>query len=503
MEYFFSSTAPARTRTGCAIAGVYEGGRLSATATALSKACGRRIATAVGAGDIGGKPGETLLLSRLPGLACDRVLLVGLGNPEQLDLKRYRRAVSDAAGVLKRIGARDAVNYLALEPVRGVDMRGRARHAVEALEHTLYRLTGLKTGADRPIALGRFGIVGDRAVREAVEAGVREGAAIAAGVRLTRDLGNLPANICTPSHLAKTARELAKAHRKIEVQVLDAAQMRKLGMNALLAVGQGSVKPSHVAVMQWKGAGAKGGEPLAIVGKGVTFDTGGISLKPAAGMEDMKGDMAGAACVVGLMHELAARKAKVNVVGIVGLVENMPGGNAQRPGDVVTSMSGQTIEVLNTDAEGRMVLADCLWYVQERFKPKAVINLATLTGAVMVALGKEHAGIFSNNNELATRLIAAGNATGERLWRLPLGPKYDKMIDSKVADMKNTGGKWGGSISAAQFLQRFIKEGTPWAHLDIAGTAMSSVDSEINRSWGSGFGVRLLDRLIADQYERR
>jgi leucyl aminopeptidase len=255
--------------------------------------------------------------------------------------------------------------------------------------------------------------------------------------------------------------------------------------------------------MQWKGAGAKGGEPLAIVGKGVTFDTGGISLKPAAGMEDMKGDMAGAACVVGLMHELAARKAKVNVVGIVGLVENMPGGNAQRPGDVVTSMSGQTIEVLNTDAEGRMVLADCLWYVQERFKPKAVINLATLTGAVMVALGKEHAGIFSNNNELATRLIAAGNATGERLWRLPLGPKYDKMIDSKVADMKNTGGKWGGSISAAQFLQRFIKEGTPWAHLDIAGTAMSSVDSEINRSWGSGFGVRLLDRLIADQYERR
>ena len=203
------------------------------------------------------------------------------------------------------------------------------------------------------------------------------------------------------------------------------------------------------------------------------------------------------------MHELAARKAKVNVVGIVGLVENMPGGNAQRPGDVVTSMSGQTIEVLNTDAEGRMVLADCLWYVQERFKPKAVINLATLTGAVMVALGKEHAGIFSNNDELATRLIAAGNATGEKFWRLPLGPKYDKMIDSKVADMKNTGGKWGGSISAAQFLQRFIKEGTPWAHLDIAGTAMSSVDSEINRSWGSGFGVRLLDRLIADQYERR
>ena len=235
----------------------------------------------------------------------------------------------------------------------------------------------------------------------------------------------------------------------------------------------------------------------------MTFDTGGISLKPAAGMEDMKGDMAGAACVVGLMHELAERKAKVNAVGIIGLVENMPGGGAQRPGDVVTSMSGQTIEVLNTDAEGRMVLADCLWYAQGRFKPHAIINLATLTGAVMVALGKEHAGLFSaTTTTLAGQLTAAGEKTGERLWRLPLGPKYDKMIDSKVADMKNTGGRWGGSISAAQFLQRFIKDGTPWAHLDIAGTAMASLDSEINRSWGSGFGVRLLDRLVRDHYEK-
>jgi leucyl aminopeptidase len=220
-------------------------------------------------------------------------------------------------------------------------------------------------------------------------------------------------------------------------------------------------------------------------------------------MEDMKGDMAGAACVVGLMQALAERKAKVNAVGIIGLVENMPSGKALRPGDVVEAMSGMTIEVLNTDAEGRMVLADCLWYAQEKFKPKAVINLATLTGAVMVALGKEHAGLFSNNDELSDRLTAAGKETGEKLWRLPLGPKYDKMIESKVADIKNTGGKWGGSISAAQFLQRFIKEGTPWAHLDIAGTAMSSVDSDINRSWGSGFGVRLLDRLIKDHYERR
>jgi leucyl aminopeptidase len=324
--------------------------------------------------------------------------------------------------------------------------------------------------------------------------------AIADGVTLARDLVNEPANVLSPAEFAARAKALGKLG--VKVDVLGPAALKKLGMGALLAVGQGSERPSQVVVMQWKGAGAKA-EPIAIVGKGVTFDTGGISLKPAAGMEDMKGDMAGAACVVGLMHELAARKAKVNAVGVIGLVENMPSGSAQRPGDIVTSMSGQTIEVLNTDAEGRMVLGDCLWYVQERFKPKAVINLATLTGAVMVALGKEYAGLFSNNDDLANELVAAGAATGEKLWRLPLGPKYDKQIDSKVADMKNTGGKWGGSISAAQFLQRFIKEGTPWAHLDIAGTAMSSVDSEINRSWGSGFGVRLLDRLIADHYERR
>jgi leucyl aminopeptidase len=324
--------------------------------------------------------------------------------------------------------------------------------------------------------------------------------AIADGVMLARDLVNEPANVLGPAEFAARAKELSKVG--VQVEVLGPKALQKLGMNALLAVGQGSDRPSHVAVMQWKGAGARSGEPVVFVGKGVTFDTGGISLKPAAGMEDMKGDMAGAACVVGLIQALAERKAKVNAVGIIGLVENMPGGGAQRPGDVVASMSGQTIEVLNTDAEGRMVLADCLWYAQDRFKPKALINLATLTGAVMVALGKEHAGLFSNNEELADRLIAAGTVTGERLWRLPLGPKYDKMIDSKVADMKNTGGKWGGSISAAQFLQRFIREGTPWAHLDIAGTGLASLDSEINRSWGSGFGVRLLDRLVSDHYER-
>jgi len=264
-------------------------------------------------------------------------------------------------------------------------------------------------------------------------------------------------------------------------------------------VAQGSPRGARLAVMQWNGGKARD-KPVAFVGKGVTFDTGGNSMKPASSMEDMKGDMGGAAAVVGLMHALAARKAKANVVGIIGLVENAVDGNSQRPGDIVTSMSGQTIEVLNTDAEGRLVLADALWYCNDRFQPKFMIDLATLTGAILVALGQQHAGLFANDDELAGRLVDAGQATQERLWRMPLGPDYDKLIDSKNADMKNIGGRYGGAITAAQFLQRFVKD-TPWAHLDIAGTAMSAPSSEINQSWGSGFGVRLLDRLVRDHYE--
>jgi leucyl aminopeptidase len=267
-----------------------------------------------------------------------------------------------------------------------------------------------------------------------------------------------------------------------------------------LGVAQGSPHEARLVVMHWEG-GKKGDQPVAFIGKGVTFDTGGLSIKPAAGMEDMKGDMAGAACVVGLMHALAKRKAKVNVIGAIGLVENAVDGNAQRPGDVVKSMSGQTIAVLNTDAEGRLVLADVLWYVQDKYKPKFMVNLATLTGAILVALGKEHAGLFSNNDELSVRLAESGLATGEKVWRLPLTPEYDKLIDHDVADMKNIGGRLAGSITAAQFLQRFVNN-TPWAHLDVAGTAMDSLKSPINHSWASGWGVRLLNHLVATHYEK-
>lgn len=323
-------------------------------------------------------------------------------------------------------------------------------------------------------------------------------AAVIDGVLLARDLVNEPANVLGPVEFAARIAELEALG--VTVEILAEKEMKKLGMGSLLGVAQGSPRGARIAVMRWDGGKAKE-SPVAFVGKGVTFDTGGNSIKPASGMEDMKGDMGGAAAVTGLMHALAARKAKVNVVGIVGLVENAVDGHAQRPGDIVTSMSGQTIEVLNTDAEGRLVLADALWYCNDRFQPKFMINLATLTGAIMVALGQHYAGLFSNNDELADRLTAAGQATQERVWRMPLGAEYDKLIDSKNADMKNIGGRHGGAIIAAQFLQRFVKD-TPWAHLDIAGTAMGAPSNEINQSWASGFGVRLLDRLVRDHYEQ-
>jgi leucyl aminopeptidase len=325
----------------------------------------------------------------------------------------------------------------------------------------------------------------------------------AATVFLTRDLVSEPANVIYPETLAAEAGRLAELG--VDVEILDEHKMRELGMNALLGVAQGSARPPRVVVMQWHGANDSAGarsQPLAFVGKGVTFDTGGISIKPAAGMGDMKWDMAGSAVVIGLMRLLAARNAPVNAVGVVGLVENMPSGTAQRPGDIVTSMSGQTIEVLNTDAEGRLVLADALWYCQDRFKPRLIVDLATLTGAVIVALGHHRAGMFSNNDELAERLVQAGKAVGEQVWRLPLDESYDRDIDSDAADVKNIGGgRAAGSIIGAQFLQRFVND-VPWAHLDIAGTAWSSKDAPTVPKGATAFGVRLLDRFVSQYCEK-
>jgi leucyl aminopeptidase len=317
------------------------------------------------------------------------------------------------------------------------------------------------------------------------------------GTLLARDLVNEPANVLGTVEFAARAAELSSLG--IKVEVLEQEDLEKLGMGSLLCVAQGSARPPRLVIMQWLG-GKDEAPPLAFIGKGVVFDTGGISVKPAASMEDMKGDMGGAAAVTGLMHALASRKAPVNVVGVIGLVENMPSSTAVRPGDIVRSMSGTTIEVINTDAEGRLVLADALWYTQDRFKPRFMINLATLTGAIIVALGHEHAGLFSNSDELAIQLLNAGLNANEKLWRMPLSPAYDKMIESKFADIRNSVGRPAGSITAAQFLQRFVND-VPWAHLDIAGTAFGVSSSEINASWAPGFGVALLDRLVRDYYQ--
>jgi leucyl aminopeptidase len=361
--------------------------------------------------------------------------------------------------------------------------------------------------ADRDVRNGPQRLLVHCAHPDGAERAFASRKAVADGVFLARDLVNEPANVLGPVEFADRLRELAAAG--LVVEVLEESRLEALGMNALLGVSQGSDRPPRVVVMQWQGAAKSkraksSSRPLCFVGKGVCFDTGGISLKPGAGMEDMKGDMGGAACVAGLMLALARRNANVNAVGLVGLVENMPSARAQRPGDIVVSMSGQTIEVLNTDAEGRLVLADVLWYAQTEHQPKVVIDLATLTGAIMVALGKEYAGLFCNDDRLAEELERAGRATGEKVWRMPLDKAYDKQIDGKNADIKNIGsGRNAGAITAAQFIQRFIKEKTSWAHLDIAGTAMDSPRSELNQSWGAGWGVRLLDRWIADHHESK
>jgi leucyl aminopeptidase len=443
-----------------------------------------------------GKNGSALELIAPPDLDVSRLVILGVGKSRDLKAQDFVKLGGIAMGKIPA-AARDAVFVAdlpgdAFKPERTADMALGVQLRAYAFERYKTKRKDEEEKAPKvkvTIATARV---------TAVEKAFAPRAAVANGVVIARDLVNEPANVLYPEEFARRTGGLRKLG--VVVDVLDVKEMKKLGMNALLGVGQGSAHESRTVIMRWNG-GKRGAAPLAFIGKGVCFDSGGISIKPAANMEDMKGDMAGAACVVGLMHALAARKAKVNAVGAIGIVENMPDGRAQRPGDIVTTMSGQTIEIINTDAEGRLVLSDVLHYVNKHFKPKFMIDLATLTGAIIVALGQEYAGLFANDDKLAERLVKAGNEIGERVWRMPLGPEYDKMIDSKFADMKNTGGRYGGAITAAQLLQRFVDK-TSWAHLDIAGTAMGSPQTEINRSWGSGFGVRLLDRLVAEYYER-
>ena len=473
-----------------------EGVKLGPATRKVLAATGDLVKRAAAADRFTGKSGSVLDIVAPAGLAVARLVILGVGKAGKLKAQDFVKLGGAARGKMPS-SAREAMIVAeladgALKPEQVADVALGLR--LRAYVFDRYK-TKRKEGEEPPAKTQVMIAVGN--VEAARKAWARS-EPVADGVVMARDLINEPANILYPEEFARRAVVLKKLG--VAVEVLDVPAMKKLGMNALLGVGLGSAHDSRVVIMRWNG-GKKGAEPVAFIGKGVCFDTGGISIKPAASMEDMKGDMAGAACVVGLMHALAARKARVNAIGAIGLVENMPDGKAQRPGDIVKTMNGQTIEIINTDAEGRLVLADVLHYVNTRHKPKFMIDLATLTGAIIVALGQEYAGMFSNNDQLCERLSKAGLASGERVWRMPLGPEYDKMIDSKFADMKNTGGRYGGSITAAQLLARFVDK-TPWVHLDIACTALGSPQTDINKSWSSGWGVRLLNQLVMDHYEK-
>jgi leucyl aminopeptidase len=492
---FVPATTPPK---GVLIVFCDEGLKFGSAARAAIAAADDVIKRAAAAERFKGKNGSVLELLAPAGLDVPRLVVLGVGKVKDLKSESWVKLGGVAMGKIPS-AATEATIIADLpggapRPERVTDMTLGMR--LRAYSFDRYKTKRKDKDDEQPPSQVTVNIAvsGVGAVQKAFVS--RD--AIASGVILARDLVNEPPNVLYPEEFARRTNALKKFG--VDVEILDVPAMKKLGMNALLGVGQGSAHDSRMVVMRWNG-GKKKEPPVAFIGKGVCFDTGGISIKPAGGMEDMKGDMAGAACVVGLMQALAERKAKVNAVGAIGLVENMPDGKAQRPGDIVTTMSGQTIEIINTDAEGRLVLADVLHYVNTRYKPKFMVNLATLTGAIIVALGHEYAGMFSNDDTLSERLTKAGQATGERVWRMPLGPEYDKKIDSKFADMKNTGGRDGGAITAAQLLARFVDK-TPWAHLDIAGTGFASPQNDISKSWASGYGVRLLERLVADHYEK-
>jgi leucyl aminopeptidase len=485
---------------GAIVALVAEGRKLGKLATQLDKATKGAVTRALEASRFKGGAEEFLTLLAPAGIEAARIVLAGVGAPGKYDALAAQSLGGRLVSALNGAGEKDVAVWIETLPELKLGEAEFAANVAYGARLRAYRFDKYKT-KERPEqkpSLKRF------AVLTADLAGARKEFdpldKTADSVNFARDLVSEPANVLYPVTLAAEARKLSELGVKVEV--LGEKDMQRLGMGALLGVGQGSERESQLVTLQWNGSSDAKSKPIAFIGKGVTFDTGGISIKPAAGMEDMKWDMAGSAAVIGVMRALAARKAKVNAIGVVGLVENMPSGSAQRPGDIVTSMSGQTIEVLNTDAEGRLVLADAMWYAQENFKPKVMIDLATLTGAILIALGTVYGGMYANDDALAEQLAASGKATNELLWRMPLGQAYNKMMDSPAADMKNiSGSRNAGSITAAEFLQRFVQKGVNWAHLDIAGMAWSDKDTATTPRGATGYGVRLLDNLVASHYE--
>jgi leucyl aminopeptidase len=472
VEFSIKSTSPGQTKSGCAVVGVFESRKLSAAAAALDRDAKGYLKSIVERGDMNGKLGSTLVLHSVPKVACERVMLVGLGAESEFGDKQYRQAVAAAITTLNATGATDASLHITEIGSIKRDVKWRVANAVAVAGETVYRFDQMKSKAEtarpplRRLALG----AGAKSALRRAAAGLEEGLAIAHGVSLAKDLGNLPPNVCTPTYLAEQARELGKRYR-MKTTILEAEDMEKLGMGALLSVARGSAQPPKLIVLEHRG-GAKSQKPVALVGKGITFDTGGISLKPAPDMDEMKFDMCGAASVLGTLKAVGEMRLPINVVGIIPTTENMPGGRATKPGDIVTTMSGQTVEVLNTDAEGRLILCDALTYAG-RFEPAAVIDIATLTGACVIALGHVASGLFANDDALAKELLAAADAAFDRAWHMPLWDDYQEQLKSNFADFANIGGRPAGSVTAACFLARFTRK-FRWAHLDIAGTAWKS-----------------------------
>jgi leucyl aminopeptidase len=495
MEFSIKSGAPQTGGNGCLVVGVFEPRKLSAAAAGLDRTAQGYLGKVVRRGDMQGRPGTTLLLQDVPGAAA-RVLLVGLGREAEFRDKQYRDAVAVAIRALNATGAEEASLHLTELVVGKRDVAWKVAHAVTVARESAYRFTRMKSKSeDNGAALRRLALSVDRAAQKPAAAGLERGLAVAHGMSLAKDLGNLPPNVCTPSYLAAQARELAQ-HYRMKITVLERADMQRLGMHTLLSVAQGSAQPPKFIVLEHRG-GPKSMKPVALVGKGITFDTGGISIKPAAEMDEMKFDMCGAASVLGTMKAVGEMKLPINVVGVVPTTENMPGGRATRPGDIVKSLSGQTVEILNTDAEGRLILCDALTYV-ERFEPAAVIDIATLTGACVIALGHVASGLFANDDALAREVASAGEVSYDRVWHMPLWADYQEQLKSNFADFANIGGRPAGAVTAACFLARFAGK-FKWAHLDIAGTAWKSGKEK----GATGRPVPLLTEFLVNRARRK
>ncbi len=496
MEFSVKSGSPEKQRTSCVAVGVFDSRKLSHSAQLLDDASGGYIANLIRRGECEGKLGQTLLLHNVPNTLCDRILLIGCGREKHFNTNAFHKANNIVATFLDDRGATEVFSCITELNVKNCDSAWKVSHAIQATENALYHFDQLKTkkeGSRRPLRRVVFGVPSRRELPEGEQA-VRNGMAIASGTTLAKDLANLPANICTPTYLAEQANALQKTHRNFTTHILEEADIEKQGMGAFLSVSRGSRQPAKLITMEYKGAN-KSMKPFVFVGKGVTFDSGGISLKPGAAMDEMKYDMCGAASVIGTISACADLQLPINVVAIVPATENLPDGLATKPGDIVTSMSGTTIEILNTDAEGRLILCDALTYAQ-KFDPDTVIDVATLTGACIVALGGHPAGLLGNHNPLINDLLNAGNTSGDRCWELPLWEDYQQQLDSNFADIANIGGKEAGTITAACFLSRFTKK-YHWAHLDIAGVAWKSG----KHKGATGRPVPLLMQYIFDRME--